>query len=105
MSNPAWPFAVLIAIQLASLLMTLVRKGLLSAKGYHFLYTASLVAPWWVGFRHMAITKSLEFPVMVVLGYLLFALRRSGVDKYILWVPVVLLRILIGDDWIAYDIW
>jgi hypothetical protein len=85
--------------------MTLVRKGLLSAKGYHYLYTASLVAPWFVGLRHVFIAKKFEFPAMVGLGYLLFWLRRRGVDKYALWVPVVVLRILIGDDWIAHDIW
>jgi len=47
-SNPAWPLAVLLAIQLASLLMTLVRKGILSTRGYHYFYTASLVAPYFV---------------------------------------------------------
>jgi hypothetical protein len=85
--------------------MTLVRKGLLSTKGLHYWYTASLVAPWLVGLRHMVLTKSGEFPAMAGLGYLLFTLRRRGVDKYYLWVPVVLLRIWFGDDWLAREIW
>ena len=39
--NPLWPLCIALPIQLASLLMTLVRKGLLTARGYHLLYTAS----------------------------------------------------------------
>lgn len=105
MSNPAWPFAVLLAIQLASLLMTLVRKGLLSARAYHYGYTAALVAPWLVGFRDMILTRSLEFPFMVLFGYMLFQLRRRGVDKYIIWVPVVALRIAFGDQLVSYAVW
>ncbi|KAL7540247.1 hypothetical protein ACHAXR_009970 [Thalassiosira sp. AJA248-18] len=34
-SNPAWPLAVLLPIQGASFLMTLVRKGIISAYSYH----------------------------------------------------------------------
>jgi hypothetical protein len=101
-SNPAWPFSVLLAIQLASLLMTLVRKGLLSARGYHYWYTASLVAPWFVGLRDMAFTRSYRFPIMVLLGYGIFSLRRRGVGKYCIWIPVVILRFLIGDDNLIY---
>jgi hypothetical protein len=103
--NPAWPLAVLIAIQLASLLMTLVRKGLLSARGYHYGYTASLVAPYFVGFRSMLYSQSFEFPVMLVLGYTLYQLRRRGVNKYALWVPVIVGRLLVGDMFINYSAW
>ena len=47
--NPLWPLCIALPIQLASLLMTLVRKGLLTARGYHVLYTASLCVPFVVG--------------------------------------------------------
>lgn len=104
-SNPAWPLAVLIAIQLASLMMTLVRKGILSARGYHYGYTASLIAPWFVGLRAMFITKGLDFPLMVALGYAMYQLRRRGVNKYVLWVPVIAARFLIGDHFIQYAVW
>ncbi|KAG7354151.1 cytochrome b5-like heme/steroid binding domain containing protein [Nitzschia inconspicua] len=103
--NPAWPLSVLIAIQLASLLMTLVRKGLLSARGYHYGYTASLVMPYFVGLRSMLYTQSLEFPFMLVLGYTMFQLRRRGVSKYALWIPVILGRLLVGDTFISYASW
>jgi hypothetical protein len=103
--NPGWPLAVLLAIQLASLLMTLVRKGLLSARGYHYGYTASLIIPYFVGFRSMLFTKTYEFPIMLVLGYAMYQLRRKGVSKYAIWVPVVLGRLLIGDKFISYAAW
>ena len=47
--NPLWPLCIALPIQLASLLMTLVRKGLLTARGYHLLYAASLCVPFVVG--------------------------------------------------------
>jgi cytochrome b involved in lipid metabolism len=103
--NPSWPLAVLLAIQLASLLMTLVRKGLLSAKGYHYGYTATLVAPFIVGFRSFAYTRTYEFPAMLVLGYVMYQLRRRGVNKFALWVPVIIGRILVGDHFIDYAAW
>jgi len=103
--NPAWGLAVLLAIQIASLLMTLVRKGLLSAKGYHYGYTASLVLPWLVGLRSCMYTKSPEFPLMIGLGYGLYRLRRRGLNKYVMWIPVILARLLIGDKFISYNVW
>ena len=95
--NPAWPFCVLLAIQGASLMMTLVRKGLLSTKGYHYGYTATLIAPYFVGLRTMLYTRRPDFAYMVVLAYILFQARRRGVNKYVLWVPVVLGRLFVGD--------
>jgi cytochrome b involved in lipid metabolism len=103
--NPAWPLAVLLAIQLASLLMTMVRKGLLSARGYHYGYTASLVVPYVVGFRSMLFTKSYEFPFMLALAYVMYQLRRRGVSKYALWIPVIVGRLWFGDKIISYAAW
>ena len=85
--------------------MTLVRKGLLSARGYHYGYTASLVAPWFVGLRSMVYSGSPEFLVMVGLGYTMYQLRRRGVNKYALWVPVVLGRFFFGDHVVNYQAW
>lgn len=103
--NPAWALSVLLAIQMASLLMTLVRKGLLSARGYHYGYTACLVMPWFVGFRSVYLTKTPEFPILVGLGYAMYKLRRQGVNKYLLWMPVILARVFIGDRFISYMVW
>jgi len=103
--NPIWPFLVLLPIQLASLLMTLVRKGLLSAKGYHLAYTASLALPYFVGAAHTVHMATLDFPLMTVLATAMYALRRRGVDKYALWVPVIVGRVLFGDVFLNWRIW
>jgi len=106
-ANPAWPFAVLLAIQGASLLMTLVRKGIISAKAYHLGYTATLILPYFVGIRNGFVTgggvQHLFFPGVMGLGAALFALRRRGVNKYALWVPVLTARVMWGDQWIPYQ--
>ena len=51
--NPALGFAVMMPIQIAALLMTLVRKGIISARGLHMTYTASLCLPYVVAFRSL----------------------------------------------------
>jgi hypothetical protein len=104
-ANPAWSLAVLFAIQMASLLMTLVRKGLLSAKGLHIGYTITLALPYFVVVRDMTISKSLDFPVMAGIGWILFQLRRCGVNKYALWLPVYAFRIAYGDRFINWQVW
>ena len=95
--NPLWPLCIALPIQLASLLMTLVRKGLLTARGYHLLYTASLCVPFVVGFAR---AHKVMFALMPAAYGLLHARRRLGRGprgKYLLWAPVLGLRILAGD--------
>jgi cytochrome b involved in lipid metabolism len=104
-SNPAWALAVLIPIQLASLLMTLVRKGLISAKAYHIGYTISLAMPYFVALRSYIYAPSVDIPVLVGLGWVLYQLRRRGINKYVLWAPVLVARATIGDSFINYSAW
>ena len=101
MWNPAFGFAVMLPIQLASLLMTLVRKGIISARTYHIAYTVSLCMPFGVGFRSVG----LKFVPYMFLGYVLYQLRRKGVGKYVLWTSLVALRIAFGDSVIDYQNW
>jgi len=103
--NPAWPVATLFAIQLASLLMTLVRKGFLSTKGSHYFYTASLIVPYFAGIRGMIYSKTFELPALVAVGYILYQARRRGVNKYALWLPVIVARITIGDRFLNWSVW
>jgi hypothetical protein len=103
--NPAWPLAVLLAIQMASLLMTLVRKGLISARAYHYGYTMSLIAPYFVGIRSLFYTLHYEFFGMLGLGYVLYQARRRGVNKYALWLPVLAARVTIGDNCLTWNCW
>ena len=93
--NPAWPLSVLLAIQMASLLMTLVRKGLLSAKGYHIGYTITLVMPWFVALR--SLSKAADAVWVAGISWTIYQLRRKGINKYALWIPVIAARILWGD--------
>ena len=104
-ANPAWPLCVLLPIQLASLLMTLVRKGLISARAYHIGYTASLCMPFFVGFRTALYAQSIDFPVVMGIGWVLYQLRRKGVSKYLLWAPIVAARIALGDKILSPQIW
>jgi hypothetical protein len=104
-TNPAFPLAILLAIQMASLLMTLVRKGLLSTRGYHLGYTATLIAPYVVGLRSMIYTRSLDVAYLFTLGGVLYQLRRRGVNKYVLWLPVILARVIAGDRYVSYAGW
>jgi hypothetical protein len=104
-SNPAWALAVLIPIQLASLLMTLVRKGLISAKAYHIGYTISLAMPYFVALRSYIYAPSLDTPILFGLGWVLYQLRRRGINKYVLWAPVLVARATIGDSFINYSAW
>jgi hypothetical protein len=103
--NPAWPLAVLLAIQGASLLMTLVKKGLLTARGYHLGYTFTLIVPYFVGFRSLWYTRRPEFLAMLALGAALFEARRRGTNKYLLWGPVIVARVAVGDRVLTYDVW
>jgi cytochrome b involved in lipid metabolism len=104
-SNPAWALAVLIPIQLASLLMTLVRKGLISAKAYHIGYTISLAMPYFAVLRSYIYAPSVDIPVLFGLGWVLYQLRRRGINKYVLWAPVLMARATIGDSFINYSAW
>ena len=100
-SNPAWGLAVLLPIQLASLLMTLVRKSLLSPQGYHIGYTLSLMVPYLVAYRSIGISAT----GMLGLGWVLYQLRRQGINKYALWIPVIVARIAIGNHLFPGHVW
>lgn len=92
--NPFWPFIIALPIQLASLLMTLVRKSILSTRGYHYIYTAALCVPFLVGLR--GVQAHPEFLAVVPLGTALLYLRRRGVSKYALWTSVASARVAIS---------
>ena len=105
--NPAWSLSVLLAIQCASLFMTLVRKGILTAKGYHLLYTLTLVMPYFVGLRSNLWMHPASFPSMMAMGAALFGLRaRFGISKYALWLPIYAVRIAVGNHpWMPDNVW
>lgn len=89
-TNPAYPFVVLLPIQLASLLTTLCRKGLLSAGGYHRAYAASLCLPYALATSDLLRYRVPDALCMVPLAAAMLALRQRGAPKYALWLPVLL---------------
>ena len=95
--NPLWPLCIALPIQLASLLMTLVRKGLLTARGYHLLYTASLCVPFVVGFARARAVMLMLMPTAYGLLSVRRRLGRAPQWKYLIWGPVLLARVLAGD--------
>uniref|UniRef100_A0A7S3KZN3 Uncharacterized protein n=2 Tax=Amphora coffeiformis TaxID=265554 RepID=A0A7S3KZN3_9STRA len=105
--NPAWSLSVLLAIQLASLFMTLVRKGIFTSKMYHIGYTITLLMPFAVGMRSNLWMPVGAFPGMMVMGAALFTLRaRFRINKYALWLPIYAARIAIGDSiWMPHNVW
>ncbi len=103
--NPAWPLLVLFPIQFASLLMTLVRKGLLSAKSYHIIYACSLCLPYISAIRCGWLTKTLDVPMMTLLAAAIFAMRRKGVNKYVLWGSMAGARVFFGEQFLNWQTW
>lgn len=85
--------------------MTMVRKGFLSSKAYHILYTISLVMPFFVTARRFLITGSIDVPKMLFAGWVLYRLRCMGINKYYIWVPVVLLRVFFGDKFTKFNMY
>jgi cytochrome b involved in lipid metabolism len=104
-SNPFWPFMVLLPIQLASFQMTLVRKGFMSVKFFHFMYAASLVLPYLMSLKHYAVTNMVQIPLSFGLAVALYWLRTMGVNKYWLWTTVGAVRIVAGDWMLSWQIW
>lgn len=105
-SNPAWPLCVLLPIQLASLLMTLVRKGLISTWHYHMIYTWSLCMPYVVGLRQwIFVMQTHDFFGLMIVGTFLYQMRRRGFSKYTLWIPILMARIVVGDKYINTHVW
>jgi hypothetical protein len=106
-TNPAYPFSVILPIQLAAFLMTMVRKGFLSCKGYHILYSISLVMPFIVVVGRSVIKGALDSDALKLLlaGFLIYRLRCMGLKKYYIWVPVVLYRVFFGDKFTKYNMY
>ena len=103
--NPAWPLVCLFPIQIASLLMTLVRKGLLTTKGYHLGYGIALCLPYLTILRSTRAAGSWEVPALTGLASVMFCLRRRGVGKYALWGTYALFRVALLDSLIDWRPW
>jgi hypothetical protein len=80
-------FAPLLAIQLAAFLMTLVRKGFISAKTWHVAYTASLAACVFT-------VSGGEFVWVSAVGVAFFIARMwLDASKYLVWLAIFAMRL------------
>ena len=84
--KPYVPLLVMFPIQLAALLMTLVRKGYLGAFGWHLLYSAALA----LNYVHAASTTGVFDSWDYIRIASLFCILRFefSVNKYVLWCTV-----------------
>lgn len=78
--SPVSPFIVMMPIQISSILMTLVRKNIISTYIWHLLYTISLAIPDLLYFRD-PVFIFLVFPISIV-GV---CLRKQNISKYLIW--------------------
>ncbi len=87
---PDHPFMMLLPIQIAPFLSTLVKKGIISDFYWHLIYTTTLLLPY----LYTSSPVSIEW--MMVLAFLRFCLKT---DKYVLWSLVLFFEMTrIGQD-------
>ena len=73
-------FYIMFPIQLASFLMTLVRKGIISTKQYHYTYLLSLILPSLVNCREIGLYYN------IIISLLILLLRtKMRLNKYSIW--------------------
>mmetsp|Transcript_16067 Transcript_16067/g.36312 ORF Transcript_16067/g.36312 Transcript_16067/m.36312 type:complete len:336 (-) Transcript_16067:94-1101(-) len=92
--TPVLSFGPMLAIEIAPLLMTLVRKGLIEAKHYHIVYSAAL----FVNFPAMVLVllsgdRSVElatFRVFLASAIVVELRMKFAVPKYVTWVVTIL---------------
>ena len=78
-------FATLPPIQTSAFGMTLIRKSLISQQVWTVVYSAELLFVYYLWFQCFG---NLD---VVPIALALYALRRAGVDKYLLWIAVFVL--------------
>lgn len=88
------PFLMLMPIQLAVFLMTLVRKGLIGAWAWHAWYSAAILLPYaYTLYRDWAFPDVHCFPLgetefagqLLALAAFMLLRVAAGVDKYVFW--------------------
>jgi hypothetical protein len=85
-TNPDVPVLVMFPIQLAALLMTLVRKGYLGVFGWHVLYSAALLTNYVHAVMFCSATGSWNY---IRLATMFCILRFDlNINKYVLWLAI-----------------
>jgi hypothetical protein len=103
------PFLALLPIQSAVFLMTLVRKGFISATTWHIWYSAAILVPYgytlyrvvFFSDAHCFPLGGAEFAAQLGAVALFYVLRlRLGVGKYAVWALIIAAKTM---AWARYD--
>eukprot|EP00440_Ansanella_granifera_P011180 gb/GFBE01012128.1/.p1 GENE.gb/GFBE01012128.1/~~gb/GFBE01012128.1/.p1 ORF type:complete len:915 (+),score=166.89 gb/GFBE01012128.1/:1-2745(+) len=86
-------FLVIFPFQFASFLMTLVRKGIITTKGFHAGYLWSLFIVAWLIIE----AKPMELVTNYVFWTVLYLVRSCGLSKYALWLGPLMQAVLQED--------
>ena len=94
LQDPTLNYIPLLGIQMAPLLMTLVRKGKVSSINYHRIYALSLLTGYVTLFVRLRMHPDASMIVHLLISNLfpLLRLRRSGISPLILWSSYVLFQ-------------
>ena len=81
-------FSVMFPIQFSSFLLTLCRKGYIGTSQYHILYTISLMIPLFITLNNDCLFPHLSAITLTLLK------RNFNINKFVLWVPYLLMYII-----------
>jgi len=109
--DPEATFWPVLGIQMAAFSMTLVRKGIIDAHHYHFIYSVALMVPSFLFLRAAAFGEKSNVHnvgMWLYLGWMVKVVRfRWGTNKYVLWSLAVCLSFplyplfLLCPTWLA----
>jgi len=90
--NMSSSFMILFPIQLAALLMTCVRKSIITAGGWHVLYTCALLSGFVYSYLNNENMKMNKLTFIIYNGCIWFYLLvrfKFQIDKYKLWSIII----------------
>lgn len=88
---PDYPFMMLLPIQIAPFLSTLVKKGIISDFYWHLVYTITLLLPYIDGFFLNNSDPYIGIRTMFIFAFLRFGCRMN---KYLLWTLITIMTIV-----------
>ena len=94
LGDPSMIFFTLLGIQMAPLLMTLVRKGKITSVSYHRFYATALMIGYFVYAARICILSDrfLTHSSLFASTFPLLSLRKAGMSKYGIWIVFAILH-------------
>jgi hypothetical protein len=87
----SYAFMVLFPIQMAAFLMTCIRKGIITASGWHLWYTCALLTTLLYSVSNTEVSFNLREIMVYHVSAIMFAIGRFIIklDKYVLWTCII----------------